>query len=83
MTDDAMRNSHRSALKLSAGTMQLLWGTRASRLQFSASGRKHFAAKIQHPLVPYRRAGSRRRAADGGDRDGRAPHFQLHHYGSE
>jgi len=76
--------------------MQLLWGARASRPQFSASrlqgaperpygaaaaGRKHFAAKIQSHLVPSRRAGSRRRDAGGRDRDGRAPHFQLHRYG--
>jgi len=60
-----------------ARTLQLVWGARASRPWFSASGRKHFAASRENRLVRRSSAKNSRRDADWSDRDGRAPQFLL------
>ena len=51
------------------------WGARASRPQFSASRRKHSGARRMHCSVMSAACRTRRRDADGSDRDGRAPPF--------
>src|ERR1035441_6916859 len=64
-----------------AGTMQLIWGARAARPRFSASGRKLSAATWENCLVYRSSAKTSRRDADWSDRDGRAPHFLLNRSG--
>ena len=58
--------------------MQWVRGARTSRPQFSASRQEHPGGALGHCLVRLAVPQARRRDADGCDRDGRAPQFQLH-----
>src|ERR1019366_9113578 len=64
-------------LPYQAGTIQLIWGARAARPRFAASGRKLSAATWENCLIRRSSAKNSRRDADRSDRDGPALIFLL------
>ena len=64
-----------------AGTLQLIWGSRASRPHWSVSRRPDRVSQSRTVWFGISVRCCHRRDADGSDRDGRDPHSELHHSG--